>query len=131
MSRPKSWAALAAALSIALLTSLAGPPAAQADRCNPDEMIGQVTGQPYEPVFGHDDGPFCYVMRDVVYPAIGCDPVYQSLVECLQTRPTRAIQVAANVCNETFQEFEEVYTSLPYTVQRRLDPVLDMIYLGC
>jgi hypothetical protein len=129
--RSKSWAALAAALSVALLTSLAGPTTeARADRCNPDEMLGpvytMVTGKPYVPVFGHDDGPFCYAMKNAVYPAIGCDPVYQSLVQCLQTQPGRAMTLTTGVCRETISEIVQAYfDAAPYAVEVTLAPILD------
>jgi hypothetical protein len=97
MSGSRFWVALGAALTVALTTSLAGPTDARADRCNPDEMIAPVytlvTGQPYEPVFGEDTGPFCELMQTVVYPAIGCDPVHQSLQACVQTQPERVLAI--------------------------------------
>jgi hypothetical protein len=97
MTRSKFWAALAAALTMALTASLAGPTDARADRCNPDEMAAGVykliTGEEYEPVFGEDQGPFCEVMKTVVYPAIGCDPVHQSLNDCVQSQPARLLTI--------------------------------------
>jgi hypothetical protein len=115
--RPKYWAAFAAVLTVALMTSLAGPKDAYADRCNPDEMIGPVytlaTGKPYEPVFGEDDGPFCYAMKTVVYPAMGCDPVYQSLMQCVQSQPGRALTITAGLCNESLSEVYQAYYSGP------------------
>jgi hypothetical protein len=93
MSRSKFCASLAAALTVATATSLAGPTEARADRCNPDEMAGfaykMITGEDYEPVFGEDQGPFCEVMKTVVYPAIGCDPAVQSLNDCVLSQPDR------------------------------------------
>ena len=55
------------------------------------------TGQPYEPVFDNEDGPVCHLMRTVVYPAIGCDPVNQTLAQCLQSQPGRAMR-STKVC---------------------------------
>jgi hypothetical protein len=132
MSRTKSCAAFAAVLSVALVMSLAGAPTAQADRCNPDEMIGQVTGQPYEPVFGHDDGPFCYVMRTVVYPAIGCDPVNQSLVQCLQSQPARVGAIYRGLCLETLSEVGDAYGgTVPYSVRQQLQFVFESFEIRC
>ncbi len=135
MSRSKFCAALAAAVSIAMAMSLAGPSDARADRCNPDEMAGpvytMVTGQPYEPVFGHDDGPFCYAMRTVVYPAIGCDPVYQSLQDCILAQPRRALEIYSGLCNETASEFYDVYDRLPDGVRRYLQATMDGISFNC
>jgi hypothetical protein len=111
MRESRFWATLAAALAVALTASLAGPTDARADRCNPDEMIAPVytlaTGQPYEPVFGEDDGPFCYAMKTAVYPAIGCDPVYQSLMQCVQSQPARTLSILSGVCQETVEEVGE------------------------
>jgi hypothetical protein len=97
----------------AMAGSLAGPSDARADRCNPDEMIGpaytMVTGKPYTPVFGEDDGPFCYAMKTMVYPAIGCDPVYQSLMACIQSQPARVRLFANGMCRETLAEVRQAY----------------------
>ncbi len=120
MLRTKNWAAVAAALAVTVGMALAVPSDARADRCNPDEMIGQVTGQPYEPVFGHDDGPFCYVMRTVVYPAIGCDPAAQSLMQCVQAQPDRTRAIVAGLCNESFSEVGDVYWTLSPRLQEAL-----------
>jgi hypothetical protein len=96
MSRSK-FGTFAAALTVATATALAGPTDARADRCNPDEMIAPVyklvTGADYEPIFGEDQGPFCEVMKTVVYPAIGCDPAFQSLQDCVLAQPDLALAI--------------------------------------
>jgi hypothetical protein len=130
VSRSKSWAALAAALFVALTASLAGPSDARADRCNPDEMAGPayklITGDDYEPVFGEDQGPFCYVMKTVVYPAVGCDPVYQSLQDCVLAQPGRALTIASGTCRATLVEAYQLYfAAAPYRVRQVVGPILD------
>lgn len=124
MLRPKNWPAVVAVLATTAGMSLAVPSEARADRCNPDELAGPaytlVTGQPYEPVFGEDDGPFCYVMKTVVFPAIGCDPATQSLAQCVQAQPARARAIASGLCNETFSEVGDVYWTLPTRVRDML-----------
>jgi hypothetical protein len=119
--RPRNWAAVAAALAVTVAMSLAVPTDARADRCNPDEMVGpqiqQVTGQPYEPVFGHDDGPFCYAMRTVVYPAVGCDPAVQNLMQCIQAQPDRARAFASGMCAESLDEVVEASAPAIYALQ--------------
>jgi hypothetical protein len=113
MTRPTSGATLAVAVTVALAAGLADPSDARADRCNPDEMIAPVytlvTGQPYEPVFGEDDGPFCYAMKTAVYPAIGCDPAYQSLQACVLSQPGRVRAILAGLCAESADEVFEAY----------------------
>lgn len=89
-----SAAALAAAL---LVTSAAQPPVASADRCNPDEVLRMVDPN-YQPVFGEDDGPFCYVMNEAVYPALGCADV--SLQACVTAQPGRAAGITRGTCAE-------------------------------
>jgi hypothetical protein len=135
MSRLKSWPALAAALTVALATSLAGPTDARADRCNPDEMIAPVytlaTGQPYEPVFGEDDGPFCYAMKNAVYPAIGCDPAWQSLADCVNSQPDRVATLLAGLCAETGSEVYDAYLSLPYRVRQLIAEPSATLAFGC
>lgn len=90
----------AAALTASLFAASAvSPPAASADRCNPDEFV-QMVDPNYQPVFGADDGPVCYVMKEAVYPAVGCDPAGQSLPMCVTAQPGRALSLTRGTCYE-------------------------------
>lgn len=58
--------------------SAASPDAARADRCNPEELVGQ------EPlIWPEDEGPVCDVMLGTVYPSLDCDA--SSMRQCLAT----------------------------------------------
>ena len=58
---------IAALASLVAVLSLAAPPAAQADRCQPEELVG-LSG-----LIPEDKNPVCFVMDGVVYPALACD----------------------------------------------------------
>jgi hypothetical protein len=69
---------LLATLVSFVLLSAASPDAARADRCNPEELVGQ------EPIlWPEDEGPVCDVMLGTVYPSLTCDS--STMRNCLTT----------------------------------------------
>jgi hypothetical protein len=69
-------AVVAAVAALVAVLSLATPPSAQADRCQPEEFVGPA-------LTSEANSPVCVVMLDVVYPALSCDR--STLMGCLQT----------------------------------------------
>jgi hypothetical protein len=48
-------------------------------------------------------------MKTVLHPAIGCDPVQQSLAACVQSQPGRVRAIFAGLCAESADEAFETY----------------------
>lgn len=68
---------VAAIASLVAVLSLTAAPAAQADRCQPEELIG------LSQLIDEDKNPVCFVMDGVVYPALVCDGSTQA--NCMAT----------------------------------------------
>jgi hypothetical protein len=114
--RPKSLLVVLLALAVVGLAQLSAPQAAHADRCNPEELIGQ------EPIlFGPDEGPVCDLLIKTVYPSTDCD--YITLRRCLETVTVggTATRYVADVCVPTsFISQHCVLTDTPEVINRAL-----------
>lgn len=76
-SLPRRAFLVAALAAVSAVPTLAAPQAAQADRCQPEELVGLPA------VTREDVNPACIVVSDVAYPALACDSV--TLRQCLNT----------------------------------------------
>jgi hypothetical protein len=56
---------------------LVSPSAAQADRCQPEELVG------LPPLTSEEQNPFCQLMLNEVYPRLSCDST--TMRRCLDT----------------------------------------------
>ncbi len=81
MRQFKRAAAVVALLLAAAATLLLGPAAqpAQADRCQPEEIVLGNGNSPMQ----EEDSPVCWVMLPYVYPSLSCDRT--SMMSCVNT----------------------------------------------
>ena len=88
-----------ALLLMAMAVSVAAPPPAFADRCEPSELIiRQIPGMGgYEEPLEESDKPHCTVMDRFVYPALGCDSS-TTLVSCVRYVVVGTCDPTTNPC---------------------------------
>jgi len=94
--------AIVAAVASAALASAPSP--AFADRCQPEEIIGQPG------IIPEEQNPVCIVLDAAVYPLLGCDHITAQACIAGATDPTRLLNCSHTSSPDMFREIRDCMT---------------------